>query len=414
MHAPSPSPGARRVSPPGAPPGTALDARANRSYPRRVSLPDPERTRRHIGLGLYIIGMLLGFLQLIIWFVGLPVLAGQGAILAYMCMGAVLAFPAGVMYLTFPRLLDRYDPEPWYALLGCLFWGGIAACGFSVTINSLVGEGVANVYGAEAGEIVGAVICAPIVEEFWKGLAVFGMFYFLKREFDGIVDGIIYASFVALGFAAVENVLYYGRAAADGGLAGMGANFVLRGILFPWGHPVYTSMTGIGFGLAREGRHKAIRVLGPLVGYGLAVMLHAMWNGGATFAGMSEEGGAIFCFSILIWFAFVTAFIGMIIALVRRRGRILRAHLLDEVALGNITTGELDIVTSAFGLLNFRMKYGSEGAEFIRAIARLSLSKWHTTRAQSQNTHTVSMDFILPLRVKIAKGRQALAQRGYR
>jgi RsiW-degrading membrane proteinase PrsW (M82 family) len=268
--------------------------------------------------------MLLGFLQLIVWFIGLPVLSGQGAILAYMCMGAVLALPAGVMYLTFPRLLDRYDPEPWYALLGCLFWGAIAACGFSVTINSLVSEGVANVYGAEAGEIVGAVICAPLVEEFWKGIAVFGMFYFLKREFDGIVDGIIYASFVALGFAAVENVLYYGRAAAEGGLAGIGVNFVMRGILFPWGHPVYTAMTGIGFGLAREGRHPAVRALGPLFGYGVAVMLHAMWNGGATFAGMSEQGGGIFCCSIMLWFAFVTAFIGMVIALVRRRGRILR------------------------------------------------------------------------------------------
>ena len=33
-----------------------------------MSLPDPERTRRHIGLGLYILGMMLGFLQLIVWF----------------------------------------------------------------------------------------------------------------------------------------------------------------------------------------------------------------------------------------------------------------------------------------------------------------------------------------------------------
>ena len=88
------------------------------------TLPDPERARRHLGLGLYILGMLLGFLQLIIWFVGLPVLAGEGAILMYMCMGAVLAFPAGVMYLTFPRLLDRYghaavpDREAAMALAG--------------------------------------------------------------------------------------------------------------------------------------------------------------------------------------------------------------------------------------------------------------------------------------------------------
>jgi RsiW-degrading membrane proteinase PrsW (M82 family) len=151
MHAPSPSPGARRVSPPGAPPGTALDARANRSYPRRVSLPDPERTRRHIG-----------------------------------------------------------------------------------------------------GEIVGAAVCAPIVEEFWKGLAVFGMFYFWRREFDGVVDGIIYATFAALGFAAVENVVYYARAGTGHASVDLTSIFILRGVVTPWAHPLFTSMTGIGFGLARE------------------------------------------------------------------------------------------------------------------------------------------------------------------
>ena len=36
-----------------------------------------------------------------------------------------------------------------------------------------------------------------------------GAFYFLRKEFDGVVDGIIYATFCALGFAAVENISYY-------------------------------------------------------------------------------------------------------------------------------------------------------------------------------------------------------------
>ena len=57
--------------------------------------------------------------------------------------------------------------------------------------------------------MVGACISAPFVEEAMKGLAVFGVFYFLRREFDGVVDGVIYATFAALGFAAVENIIYY-------------------------------------------------------------------------------------------------------------------------------------------------------------------------------------------------------------
>src|SRR5438477_1041596 len=109
---------------------------------------------------------------------------------------------------------------------------------------------------AEFAEVIGACVSAPLVEEFWKGLAVFGVFFFLRREFDGVVDGIIYGTFAALGFAATENVIYYSRAGLtdtlshhDGVLA---TTFVLRGVLSPWGHPLYTSMTGIGFGIARE------------------------------------------------------------------------------------------------------------------------------------------------------------------
>ena len=39
---------------------------------------------------------------------------------------------------------------------------------------------------------------APITEELFKGLGVFGIFYFGRRQFDGVVDAIIYASFIAL------------------------------------------------------------------------------------------------------------------------------------------------------------------------------------------------------------------------
>jgi hypothetical protein len=62
-----------------------------------------------------------------------------------------------------------------------------------------------------------------------------------------VVDGIIYGTFAGLGFAAVENVGYYFRFRED-----MGLIFLVRGVLSPWLHPLFTSMTGLGFGLARE------------------------------------------------------------------------------------------------------------------------------------------------------------------
>src|SRR5205809_319359 len=78
---------------------------------------------------------------------------------------------------------------------------------------------------------------------------------FRRREFDGVVDGIVLAGLSGLGFAFTENVLYFGRAFLAGqeqslttGFFAVGFTFVLRGVLSPFAHPLFTAMTGIGLG----------------------------------------------------------------------------------------------------------------------------------------------------------------------
>ena len=158
-----------------------------------------------------------------------------------MSTGALFALPLLGVYIWIPWIVDRYDPEPLWALVAVLLWGAIAACGMAAAINSIVG-GVAYLVGGKSfGEVVGACISAPLVEEFFKGFAIFWMFYFRKRDFDGVVDGIIYATFVALGFAAIENVVYYARAAELDMAKGAGGALVgtvfIRGIVAPWDTP---------------------------------------------------------------------------------------------------------------------------------------------------------------------------------
>jgi len=365
-------------------------------------LPDPEKTRRTIGLVLYVLAVLAGAVLLVIEFLLPPILQGSVDTIGAMFVGALLAFPAGAMYLTVPRLMDRYDPEPWYALVGCLLWGGIVACAFSALINSVFQMAGTAVGGQEMGVFTGAVLSAPIVEELWKGLGILGVFYFLRREFDGVVDGIIYATFTALGFATVENVIYYSQAAMQGRDV-VAVTFVLRGILAPWGHPVYTSMIGIGLGVARETKQTWVRWLAPIGGYVGSVFLHFVWNASA-----SVGGGILWILLLPLWLIFVVTFVVIVIVLVRRRGKIIRQNLLDEVAIGTIDQGELELVCSAFGLFRARMRHGKTGADFVRATARLALSKWHTARAMETEQKTVSMEFIVPLRQKIAQLRSTL------
>ncbi len=369
--------------------------------------PDPERNRRIVGAVLYALFMAGGLLALVFFFLVMPLASGDPAS-EYVAMGvgAVCALPPLLVYLWIPRLLDRYDPEPWWALALVLAWGAVAACGVACTVNT----GVEMVAGAVGGkgfaDVAGACISAPLVEEGMKGMAVFGVFFFLRREFDGVVDGVIYATFAALGFAATENIIYYANAVkADPAGSALASTFVLRGVLTPWGHPLYTSMTGIGFGVARETHRAWLRWVAPLGGYAAAMFLHSVWNTASTLSGF------LFLVMLPLWLLFVAAFLGILAALVRRKGKIIRAHLQDEVLLGTITREELELVCSAFGGLRASFGWGgAAGRRFVRTVARLGLSKWHTGRAMQGRKKTVSVDWIVPLRQEISELRLAMSR----
>lgn len=363
-----------------------------------ADMPSPYRNRHIAGAILWLLGMGVGGLLLVLVFIGLPLLEDhpEETFLA-MGFGGLIAFPAMVVYLTFPRLLDRYDPEPAWALLLALLWGAVAACGVAGFVNTSVDVVFGGIFGPDVGEAVGVVLSAPLCEEGMKGLMVVGIFFFLRDEFDGVVDGIIYATFTAIGFAATENVIYYAQSLQGGGGVGdLAVTVLLRGVLAPWGHPLYTSMTGIGLGLAREAENRFVRYTAPFLGYAGAVFLHALWNGTSLVG-----GGEAFLCMLPLWLMFVAAFIVLVMVLVSRRGKIIRQHLTDEVALKNITPQELDLVCSAFGGLVAFAKRGRKGSELVRAIARLGLSKWHTARAMRGQNKTFSMDFIVPLRARI-------------
>jgi RsiW-degrading membrane proteinase PrsW (M82 family) len=369
--------------------------------------PDPERNRRVVGAVLYVLFMLAGATSLLVLFLLAPLgSADAAAQYSAMAVGAACALPPLAIYLWIPRLIDRFDPEPWWALALVLAWGAVAACGIAAAVNTGVEVVVSALGAGDYAEAIGACVSAPFVEEGMKGLAVLGVFYFLRREFDGVVDGVIYATFAALGFAAVENIVYYSNAVkGDGGSEALAATFLLRGILAPWGHPLYTSMTGIGFGIARETNRTWLRWLAPVFGYAGAVMLHCVWNTAATISGF------LMVLMLPLWFLFVAAFLGILIWLVVRKGRIIRAHLQDEVLIGVLTREELELVCSPLGSLRASYAWGgSAGRRFVQTAARLGLSKWHAGRAMAVRRRTVSAEWIVPLRQELFELRGAMAR----
>ncbi|MEU2339686.1 PrsW family intramembrane metalloprotease [Streptomyces sp. NPDC013172] len=191
------------------------------------------------------------------------------------------------------RWLDRVQPGPWRNVLFAFAWGACAAALIAIVANSFATHWIATATADPSGaDTLGATVIAPIVEESAKAAAVLLVFLFRRRDFTGIVDGVVVAGVTATGFAFTENILYLGTAfgtdqlTGDRGIASVtAATFFVRIVMSPFAHPLFTVLTGIGFGVAALSgeRQRARRVLVPVCGLLLAMSMHALWNGSSTF-----------------------------------------------------------------------------------------------------------------------------------
>lgn len=204
--------------------------------------------------------------------------------------------------------LDRVEPEPRASRVHALLWGAMIAALVAGIVNSIV--------AALATESIAAVVSAPLIEEAMKGAGV--VWAVRRREVDGVMDGIVYACWVGLGFAFVENFEYFLMARHDGSLAG---TFVLRALLTPFAHPLFTAWTGLAIGRA-VGRRRPL-LPSALLGWAMAALTHAAWNGSLTFAEGAGGGNLL----LLVAAAFMALFVGAVVTVLRVRAHERRRFL---------------------------------------------------------------------------------------
>ncbi|MFF9489965.1 PrsW family intramembrane metalloprotease [Streptomyces sp. NPDC014676] len=315
------------------------------------------------------------------------------------------------------RWLDRVEPGPWRNLLFSFAWGACAAALIAIVANSFATRWIATATADPTGaDTLGSTVIAPVVEESAKAAAVLLVFLFRRRDFTGLLDGVVIAGVTATGFAFTENILYLGtafgtdRLTGDSGIASVtAATFFVRIVMSPFAHPLFTVLTGIGFGVAALSaeRQRVRRVLPPLGGLLLAMGVHALWNGSST---LGQYG------FLAVYAAFMVPVFGLLTWLVvwtrQRELRTVREELPAYVAAGWLHTAEpfalgsmrarrvarqyarrhggraaarsvaaYEAYATSLAFLRHRGRLGRAGTDFVTRERELLLELWHRRSA---------------------------------
>jgi RsiW-degrading membrane proteinase PrsW (M82 family) len=256
-----------------------------------------------------------------------------------------------LLYVGLIYWIDRYEKEPWWLLSAAFLWGAIPGALLSLLFNTLFSLPLYVVFSAGAAERASSGAIAPLVEETAKALILFLILFVRRREIDSPLDGIIYGAMVGMGFALVENVLYYVTAYHEEGAATWRSVIGIRGVIFGLNHALYTSLTGLGIALARISRPWWIRLGAPLLGWMAAVALHSFHN-----VAMSGGTPAAFLAGLLFDWGGILLTVAIIALALYQERRWMRHYLVEEVALGTLSSEEYNLVSSAARRNRYRMR----------------------------------------------------------
>jgi RsiW-degrading membrane proteinase PrsW (M82 family) len=318
-------------------------------------------------------------------------------------LSVLLGFIPMLLFAWFVYWLDRYEKEP-AILLGAVFlWGALVAAGAAFILNTLFGLGIYAFTGSEsATDLTTGMLIAPVVEESVKGFAVLLVFLIFRSEFDSLLDGLIYAAVVALGFAASENAYYiYRLGFAENGMGGLIGMAFVRVVLVGWQHPFYTAFIGIGLALARLNDNANVKIAALAAGWVAAVLTHSIHN---ALASLLSGTGGLAVGTLIDWAGWVAMFLVVLWAINRERIYI-RSYLKEELDLGLITPTQYQTASSAWSQSGARLAALFSGhyrqtARFYQACAELAHKKNQLIRLGDEGGNA---DIIDNLRLELGK-----------
>lgn len=391
-----------------APEAAPASVQATTQQPAQPVLAMPPKTSSSLR-ALAIVGIILVSVVMLVVVVYLIASLGPDAF----ALGGIMALvPLAIVFFGV-RWVDRWEPEPRLAVVFSFLWGAA----ISVALALIVGTVIDIVYQIGGGvdevtyDVLGSVVQAPLVEEFGKGFGLLILFWAARKHFDGPVDGIVYAAWIGGGFAFTENILYFGAQLLDSGQL-LDPNvfmvFLVRGIMSPFAHVMFTLCTGIALGIA------ARRGVGPLgaVGFFLiglipAVLLHALWNGALYI--VSDFFGYYFVVQVPL---FVGAVI-LAIFLRRQEAKITHDRLAEYASVGWFNPDEVVALATPAGRRQSmawarQRGKGREMKRYIQDATRLAFARQRIItgrqRASASADEAVLLSAIVESRKALAAG----------
>ncbi len=326
----------------------------------------------------------------------------------FLILSLLSVFCASVPMLTFLLVIwymDRHDREPLWLFLLTFLWGACGAVSFALIGNESLTALLGLVMGPDTAQTFAAAIVAPIVEEPMKALVLFAVMF--SRHFDNATDGFVYGAAAGLGFGMTENLFYFLNVAASGDAFGWVITVVLRTFFSAVMHATATSCVGAMLGFARF-RGWGWKIAALPIGFGVAMGIHALWNGVLTVGDI--VGNSMYLFTNLALFVveFILVFAVFQFALWEERATI-RRELADEVQQGLVPLAHAGAAGSWFK--RNRKDWTPRGiphAQYVRALTTLALRK-HQARNASAGGYAFYSEEVVRLRQEV-KALLALAK----
>ncbi len=200
-------------------------------------------------------------------------------------LSVVAALIPIVIYAWFVNWLDQHEKEPWWLLALAFLWGALPAVILALIAQIILDIPTTWVVGQDglSYNLVGASVWAPLTEEVFKGIGIIIILLVARREFDSVLDGIVYGAMVGLGFAFTENIFYFGGALLEAGFGAWVIVVLLRTIPFGLNHAFFTGVFGAGLAWAiMTNRARLIRFAGLALALSAAMFFHSLHNLGST------------------------------------------------------------------------------------------------------------------------------------